>query len=324
MAPDTPVELIQWGTWTKQKTVSGNLSNIMDKGKTAGLSAPVIAIVGSVASLKSQIEWFNPNNIDGRKVLITRSRTQVSRLKKQLEEIGAEPIELPSIEIAPLEDYTDLDQALSEGVHLATRWVIFSSTNAVESVFARLDVLGLDSRVFSNAKVAAIGPATALELERRGIKPDFIPSASPSETVLNELSNYNWKDMSVLLPVSNIGREVLSEGLNNLGAKVTRIIAYRTITPEGISDKAKQLIRDGIDVVTFTSSSTVRNLVNLLDEDSTQLSSSLIACIGPITAKTAVDMGLRVELIAEDATVESLVESLEKYWKTQANSLYNS
>ena len=324
MAPDTPVELIQWGTWTKQKTVSGNLSNIMDKGKTAGLSAPVIAIVGSVASLKSQVEWFNPNNIDGRKVLITRSRTQVSRLKKQLEEIGAEPIELPSIEIAPLEDYTDLDQALSEGVHLATRWVIFSSTNAVESVFARLDVLGLDSRVFSNAKVAAIGPATALELERRGIKPDFIPSSSPSETVLNELSNYNWKDMSVLLPVSNIGREVLSEGLNNLGAKVTRIIAYRTITPEGISDKAKQLIRDGIDVVTFTSSSTVRNLVNLLDEDSTQLSSSLIACIGPITAKTAVDMGLRVDLIAENATVESLVESLEKYWKTQANSLYNS
>ena len=130
--------------------------------------------------------------------------------------------------------------------------------------------------------------------------------------------------MSVLLPVSSIGREVLSEGLNNLGAKVTRIIAYRTITPEGISDKAKQLIRDGIDVVTFTSSSTVRNLVNLLDEDSTQLSSSLIACIGPITAKTAVDMGLRVDLIAEDATVESLVESLEKYWKTQANSLYNS
>ena len=202
--------------------------------------------------------------------------------------------------------------------------MIFSSINGVESVFARLDALGLDSRVFSNAKVAAIGPATALELELRGIKPDFIPSSSPSETVLNELSNYNWKDMSVLLPVSNIGREVLSEGLNKLGAKVTRIIAYRTVTPEGISDKAKQLIRDGIDVVTFTSSSTVRNLVTLLGEDSTQLSSSLIACIGPITAKTAVDMGLRVDLIAEDATVESLVESLEKYWKTQANSLYNS
>ena len=105
-----------------------------------------------MASLKSQVEWFNPNNIDGRKVLITRSRTQVSRLKKQLEEIGAEPIELPSIEIAPLEDYTDLDQALSEGVHLATRWAIFSSYNAVESDFARLDVLGLDSPRFFKRK----------------------------------------------------------------------------------------------------------------------------------------------------------------------------
>ena len=187
-----------------------------------------------------------------------------------------------------------------------------------------MEVLGLDSRVFANATIAAIGPATALELKNRGIKPDFIPSSSPSESVLHELSDYHWQGVPVLLPISDIGREVLSEGLTKMGATVTRIEAYRTVIPERMSDTAKQLIQDGIDVVTFTSSSTVRNLITLLGEDSTQLSSSLIACIGPVTAKTAEEMGLRVDLIAENATVEGLVELLDRYWKSQATSQHQS
>ena len=324
MPSDTPVELIQWGTWKKQQTVSGNISNIMDQGRSAGLSAPIIAVVGPVALLKKQIEWFGIRDAEGKRVLITRSRTQVSKLREQLEEIGADPIELPSIEIAPLQDYSNLDRALSDGVSLETRWVIFSSTNAVESVFSRLEALGLDSRVFANATIAAIGPATALELKNRGIKPDFIPTSSPSESVLQELSQYQWQGVPVLLPISDIGREVLSEGLTKMGATVTRLPAYRTVIPDHISETAKQLIQDGIDVVTFTSSSTVRNLVTLLGEDSTQLSSSLIACIGPVTAKTAEEMGLRVDLVAENATVESLVASLERYWKSQVNSRHQA
>ena len=205
MAPDTPVALVQWGTWKKQKTVDGTLSDVVGRAKEAGLTPPVVAIIGPVAALRKEIRWFDRQPLFGRKVLITRSRTQASRLRELLEEQGAEPLELPSIEIATLEDYAELDTALAQYGLLPLEtpfgtiskfWTIFASTNAVEAVFDRIDAYGQDSRVFADSMVAAIGPATAAALAQRGIKPDFVPTTSVSEAVVKELSGREWYGVS--------------------------------------------------------------------------------------------------------------------------------
>ncbi len=319
MAPDTPVALVRWGTWKKQQTVEGTLADVVARAKEAGLSPPVVAIIGPVAGLRQELRWFDRQPLFGKKVLITRSRTQASRLRTLIEEQGAEPIELPSIEIAPLEDYSTLDSSLarygllpqeSTTGGIGKYWAIFASANAVDAVFARLEACGLDARAFANATVGAIGPATAEALERRGIRADFVPTTSVSEAVVQELADREWTGIPVLLPGADIGRDALAQGLADLGASVERVAAYRTITPANAAQDARQLLAQGVDVVTFTSSSTVRNLLDLLDGDRGLLEGSLIACIGPVTAGTARELGLRVDLEASEHTVEGLVQSL--------------
>ena len=319
MAPDTPVALVQWGTWKKQQTVDGALADVVARAKEAGLTPPVVAVIGPVAGLRKELRWFDRQPLFGKKVLITRSRTQASRLRTLLEEQGAEPLELPSIEISSLEEYTELDTTLARyGLlpfdspfgTISKYWLIFSSTNAVEAVFDRLETHGLDARVLIGATIGAIGPATAAALAQRGIKPDFVPRTSVSEAVVKELSEREWYSVPVLLPGADIGRDVLAKGLADLGAKVERVTAYRTVTPSDAGQKARKLLTQGVDVITFTSSSTVRNLMEILDGDKSMLESSLIACIGPVTAGTAKELGLRVDLEAAEHTVEGLVEIL--------------
>ena len=308
MDPGTPVALVQWGTWQRQKTVTGDLTDVVEKGRAAGIRPPVIAIVGPVVDLRERIRWFDRRPLFGKRVLITRSRTQASNLRSQLEELGAGIIELPSIEIAPLEDCSELDDSIERLREPA--WVIFASVNGVESVFQRLHKTGKDARALSGVTVGAIGPATRRALEERGIVPDFVPARSVSESVVEELSSRDWKDIPVLLPGSNIGRDVLAQGLSELGAQVERVAAYRTVTPEGAAEQARTALSAGVDVVTFTSSSTVNNLLDILGGERQYLEDALVACIGPITAAAARKRGLRVDLEAEQPTVEGLVEAL--------------
>jgi uroporphyrinogen III methyltransferase/synthase len=313
MSPATPVALVQWGTWIKQRVVTGVLDNIVARGQEAGLKPPVIAVIGEVAALRDQLRWFDSRPLFGKKVLITRSRTQASRLKFLLEELGAEPVELPSIEIAPLEDYAQLDAALGQLQHF--HWVIFTSANSVTAVFDRLDQQGKDARAWGGVTIGAIGPATANALMQRGIKADFIPARSVSEAVVEELSSRDWAGVPVLLPSSDIGRDVLEQGLTNLGARVERVAVYCTVTPQNADSQARQILKQGVDAITFTSSSTVRNLLDLLDGDRRQLESYLIACIGPITATTARELGLRADVVADEHTVEGLVDALVKHYQ---------
>lgn len=308
MAADTPVALIQWGTWPQQRTVTGTLAGVAARGREAGLEPPVLAVIGPVVKLREQLQWFDRRPLSGKKVLITRSRTQTSRLRTLLEAQGAVPLELPAIEIAPLEDYAALDSAVARIDQFA--WVIFASANAVDAVFARLEDMQLDARSFGGCQVGAIGPATAEALARRGIRADFIPARSASEAVVAELSARQWAGVSVLLPAADIGRDVLAQGLGRLGAEVEWVAAYRTVTPPGAGDGARRLLAQGVDVVTFASSSTVRNLVDLLGGDRAALAGSFIACIGPTTAATARELDLPVGLVADEHNVEGLVDAL--------------
>ncbi len=304
----TPAALVQWGTWSEQQTVTGNIDNILVKGQEARLTPPVITVIGEVVNLREELAWFDKRTLFGKRVLVTRSRSQASRLCTLLEQAGANPVELPTIQIGPLEDFSEMDATLK---NLADyQWVIFASANAVGSVFERLELQGKDARTLAGTTVGAIGPATAQALSRRGINADFVPSRPVSEAVLKELSGRDWQGISVLLPSADIGRDELEKGLTEMGAKVNRLAAYRNVPVEGVSGLAKKAFLDGVDIVTFTSSSTVRNLVEMLDGDRTALEASFIACIGPVTSGTARELGLRVDLEATEHTVEGLVDAL--------------
>ena len=319
MAADTPAALVQWGTWPRQRTVAGTLADIAERGKAAGIGAPVVIIIGEVARLRDEIAWFDRRPLWGKRVLVTRSRTQASRLTELLTGLGAEPIELPTIEIGPPDDYAELDAALTETAGASGRWVIFASVNAVEYVWTRLATLGQDARYFAGATVGAIGPATAAALRERGIEPDFVPQRAVSEAAAAELSGRDWAGVPVLLPGSAIGRDALASGLAGLGAEVRRVAAYRNVRPAGAAERARAVLRQGVDVVTFTSSSTVRNLVDILGDDRYLLDDCLIAGIGPITAATAGELGLSVDIIAAEHNVEGLADAVARHFAADGN-----
>ena len=314
MSGETPVALVQWGTWSGQHTITGELANIVERGKQAGIGAPVIVVIGEVARLRNEIAWFDRKPLSGKRVLVTRSRTQASRLIELLTELGAEAVELPSIEIQPLDDYSELDAALKQTAGVPDRWVIFTSVNAVEYVWQRLRELGMDARHFAGATIGSIGPATGRALRERGIEPDFVPQRSVSEEVIAELSGRKWAGQYVMLPGSAIARDALASGLAGLGADVHRVPVYTNTRPSGIEERARDAFQRGIDVVSFTSSSTVRNLVDILGDDRLVLDQCLTACIGPITAATARELGLAVDIVATEHNVEGLADALVNHF----------
>lgn len=313
MSPDTQVALIQWGTHPYQRTVEGTLGNIVEEGRQAGLEPPIVAVFGRVVDLRKRIRWFDNRPLSGKRVMVTRSRAQASVLVDLLAREGAEVVEAPAIQVVAVADDPDKSRLCQAARQLALyQWVVFTSVNGVEAFWQALEREGLDARAFAGVRVAAIGPATADSLVRRGINADSVPAEYVSEAVVEGLRATIRPGDRVLLPRAEGGREALVEGLSELGASVEQVTAYRTVVPEGSREKALGLLADGkIDVVTFTSSSTVRNLVALLDGDTGLLQRPIIACIGPVTAATAREVGLRVDVQAREYTIPGLVEALK-------------
>ena len=310
--PETPVALIRRGTTLQQQVVTGTLSTIIEKAKSAELKPPVAIVVGEVVALRDKLAWFEKRPLFGKRILVTRSRSQASVLSKLLAERGAQPIELPAIEIHPLSNHDELDQAI---LNLADyQWVIFTSANGVEAFWRQLRALELDARQFARSGIAAIGPATAEALEKRGLTPDLIPETFTSEGILASLKEREINGCRVLLPRADIAPPELVEALQQLGAATHEVTAYLTRSPsEAASVKAKQMLLDGqIDIITFTSSSTVTNLIAELGDDWQAARKSRIACIGPITAATAEKAGFEVDVVAGESTILGLVEAIEE------------
>ena len=312
-APETPVALVQWGTEPYQRTLVGTLSDIANRAATARIGAPAVTIVGDVVRLRETIPWFDSRPLFGKRVLVTRTRTQASSLSDVLTQRGAQPIELPTIEIQPIDDYTELDAALKDALNYD--WTVFSSANAVDVVFDRLGALQLDSRVLHGVKIAAIGPATRRRLLNRGIIADFMPASFVAEAAISELGVLGINGMRVLLPQAQIARDILRQGLTELGASVDAISVYRTVKPNDTDNRLKDILAEGIDVATFTSSSTVSNLVELLEGNTSALKDATIACIGPITAERAVELGLSADIVAAEHTIAGLIEAVESHFK---------
>ena len=316
-AEDTPVAVIQWGTWSNQETVVGPLASIAEQARRAGLSNPVVVVVGEVVNLREASRWFDNRPLFGKRVLVTRSRTQSADLVDLLERAGAEAVEVPTIEIQPIEDFCKVDAELARLTEYD--WVVFTSTNAVEQLFGRLDALGRDARQFHGSRVAAIGTATASALSERGIVADIISRESVSQSLIDGLAEEGVEGQRILLPGAEVRPDRLRRGLEGLGAMVREVTPYRTVVPSGAGVRLGEALNAGINVVTFTSSSTVTNLVALLEGEVARLGNTKVACIGRVTAETARKAELNVDILAEDSTAAGLVDAIVGHYMSEGS-----
>ena len=308
---DTPAAVIRWGTKPEQEVLVTTVGAAAEAVAKAGLKPPAIFIVGEVVNLREQLAWFDTKPLFGQTVLVTRAREQASVLTELLEERGARCIEAPAIKMINPESFAPLDDAIASlGGY---DWIIFTSTNGVDSFFRRLHHAGSDSRALAKAKVAAIGAQTAAQLEKFGIRADIIPLEFRAEGIVNALNGQIVPGMKILIPRAVVARDVLPVKLTELGATVTVAPAYRTVAGETDGKRiAGKLAMGEISLVTFTSSSTVTNLLELLGEGGAELiCKAKVACIGPITAATCVEHGIRPDVIADEYTISGMVEAID-------------
>ena len=310
---DTPAALVRWGTKAQQEVLITTVGKAAEDVIKHNLKPPAVFVVGNVVNLRSTIQWFDNKPLFGKNILITRARSQASKLTTALEELGANCIEAPAIKIAPPDDnYVSLDNAITK-IH-DYDWIIFTSTNGVERFFARLNEKNLDARCLSNAKIAAIGTATADKLKNYGIIADKIPTMFKAEGILEVLQNDIQKGSKVLIPRAQKAREALPIGLRQMGAIVDVAETYCTKMADTNKDDIKDLLKNNqIDMVTFTSSSTVENLLKLIDGEKTLLNNVKTAVIGPITAKTCKNNGLKVDIEADVYTIDGLVNKIKNF-----------
>jgi len=311
MSPDTPVALVRWGTTNRQRTVTGTLANIEKRVQAAQLKAPAIIVIGHVVKLRQQMKWFENRPLFGKKIVVTRARQQASALSEKLTALGASCLECPTIEVAAPQTQKSLDEALA---NLQTYdWIVFTSVNGVSFFFQRLFESGLDVRALGHLRTASIGPATAKRLLDYGLNSDIVPSAYQAEAVVEAFSKKQIQGCKILLPRAREARLVLPTELARMGAQVDDVTVYHTRAVEsGKAELLAALETGAIDWVTFTSSSTVKNFHALLPPDKTdQLMADVkIASIGPITTKTALNLGFEVHITANEFTIQGLCDAI--------------
>lgn len=311
----TPVALIRWGTRIEQETITGTLDNIVQKVEETGFRNPAVIVVGDVVRLHEKLSWYEKKPLFGKRVLVTRARLQSSELSEKIEILGGEALEFPVIRIVPPKRQELFDQSLRRLGEFD--WVIFTSVNGVKHFFQRLFELEIDIRRMAKARIAAIGPKTAEVLKEKGLLVQVIPNEYKAEDLVESLRPYVKKGEKILLPRANIARKILATELEKTGCEVSDVDAYDTELETGDAGEIVKKLEDGqIHVLTFTSSSTVRNFVQVIRtvrEDILSLLKDVqIVCIGPITAQTAIDLGLKVDRVAETYTINGLVEALKQ------------
>ncbi|MDP9486538.1 MAG: uroporphyrinogen-III C-methyltransferase [Actinomycetota bacterium] len=312
-SPETPVACVRWGTVPEQQTVTGTLEDIAGRVVEANLKPPAITVVGDVVALREAgLDWYERRPLFGRRVVVTRARAQAGELSVELERLGAEVYEFPTIEIRAPEDLGPLDAAI--GALDSFGWIVFTSVNGVEAFLGRLRHRGLDLRaVPRRARVAAIGPATARRIEEVGLRVDLVPEEYRAEALIEVLEAGSLAGERVLIPRAKVAREILPEKLREAGAEVVVAPAYETVpSSEGREELARRLEAGEVDCVTFTASSTVENFVGAFGAEgaSRMLSETRVVCIGPITAETTRGHGLRVDAEAKEYTIPGLVEAV--------------
>lgn len=320
--PHTPVAVVRWASTSEQRTVVGNLENIAEVVRKNKIKPPSLVIVGEVVNLRDTINWYEKRPLFSRRIVVTRTRDQASELVNLLENYGAECLEYPTISLEPVETYEVLDRALEEIENY--HWIVFTSINAVDYFFRRLFDLGKDIRDLKGPRVAAVGKVTAEALSQRGLRADLLPEEFTGDSLAETLVNEVAAGQKVLIPRALKARETLPARLTEAGADVTVAPVYQNVMP--VSSEGERLKNDlrraleekSVDMVTFTSSSTVKNFVALLDGAPGELQELMagvaIAAIGPITAKTVQNYGLKVDVQPEEYTIPDLVENIVMFF----------
>ena len=313
--PQTPVSMTSTGTITTQQTVVSTLARIAADSRAAGMTPPAITVVGPVVDLRETLSWFETKPLFGWRVLVPRTKEQAPALSQRLRGYGAVPEEVPTISVEPPRNPQQMDKAIRGLVEGRYEWIAFTSVNAVRAVKEKFDEYGLDARAFSGLKIAAVGDKTAASLAEWGLRSDLVPAGEQSAAGLLE----DWPPFDALLdpinrvflPRADIATETLVAGLIDLGWEVDDVTAYRTVRAAPPAAETREAIKSGrFDAVVFTSSSTVRNLVGIAGKPH---ASTVIAVIGPATAKTAEEHGLRVDVMAANPSIEDLVEALADF-----------
>jgi len=314
-SPDTPIAVVQWGTTARQKTWTGTLATIVEISKKNMILPPALTIIGEVVNLKSTIEWYESLPLFGKTVVVTRKGDQAESMIHRLQELGAEPYFFPVIETVAPDDWSPLDKALNNLSQY--QGLIFTSANGVRAFIERLKAIDQDIRELKGVRVYTIGPKTAEAVQALGIRVDVVPESFVAESLIESMGKENIKGKRFLLPRATLARETLPEQLRKMGAHVDIAPTYQTILPsQSIEVLEKKLAAGNIDVITFTSSSTVKNFLALTGEKLLpEIKKIKIACIGPITEKTARDAGLNVQIVPPQYTVLSLVDAIENYYQ---------
>ena len=306
---DQPVAAIRWATTPEQEVVAGTLGTIVEQVRDANLRPPAVLVVGDVVGLRDGLDWRGRLPLAGLRVLVTRARQQASTLSSRLAELGAVPLEYPTIEIRPVNDPAPFDAARGEVGRFG--WIVFTSTNGVDAFWERLLASGQDGRALAGVKVCAIGPSTAAALAARGITADWMPREFMTDSILDGFKAHDLRGVPVLLARADIAPPLLADGIREQGAGVTEVTAYRTVpSDESRTRLLPALEQRKIDVVTLTSSSTARNLVDGIGGRLELLAALTVASIGPVTSRTARDLGLTVDVEADVHTIPGLVDAL--------------
>ncbi len=317
LAADTPVAVVRWGTMADQQTVVGTAASIADLIDAAGIQPPALAIVGRVVNLRSELAWFEKKPLFGRRIVVTRPRAQAQAFVEVLEDLGADVLPLPTIEIVEPDSWDPVDAAIDDIASFD--WVVFTSVNGVSRFFDRLLERGGDARALGGARLAVVGPATGRALRERCLNVDVIPGEYRAEGVAAAMSENDLRGAKVLLPRAAAAREVLPKMLREAGAMVNEVHVYNTRVAGSDLVELRELIAESkLDMVTFTSSSTARNFFDLIGEEArAKFTETAIACIGPITAETVRALGERVDVSAEEYTVDGLTEAIVAYYLSQ-------
>jgi len=314
-SPETPAALIRWGTTPEQQTLTGTLADIAAKAKKRGFTPPAILVVGEVVSLRPKLDWYEEKPLFGKGVVITRPQEQAVEFAQLLSAEGARVVLFPTIRIVEPADWKPVDKAIADLE--SYQWVVFTSANGVRHFFRRLREKGRDIRDLKGIRIGTIGPATAAAIEGLGIPVDIVPDEFISEGVVKAFRGVDLKGKRVLLPRAAEARDVIPEGLTTLGASVDAVTVYRTVR-SGSGREALQAFLDAgkVDVITFTSPSTVINYKKIMGNDPLP-GKVRIACIGPVTAAAAKKQGFTVDIFQETFTIPGMVEALVDYFATK-------
>ena len=310
-SPDTPVALIRWATTGNQKTLVGKLDDIADRSEDVGFKAPAVAVFGEVVKLRQTLNWFEGRPLFGKKIVVTRTRSQAGELSARLRCLGADVDEMPTIRIEPPENIKEFAELVQDSHKYL--WIIFTSPNGVDSFFDMFFKLYKDARSIGGAKIAVIGPGTQKKVQDYHLSVDLIPDEYVAEGLVKKMLEVgSVENETILLVRPSTARDVISEGLTEAGAIVDEAMAYQTVCESEDPTGAVQRFQAGdTDLITFTSSSTVESFI---DMDLPIPDHLIIASIGPITSKTLQSAGLRVDIEAKESNIPGLVSAIEDYF----------